>query len=54
MTVKFLVNMLTKETLVIIKDYQTNKTLYKGYAGNIDFNDKIKDWDFSNDHIIYI
>lgn len=54
MTVNFLTNMLTKDTLVIIKDYNTGRQLFKGYAGNINFNDKIKDWNFTHDHIIYI
>ena len=54
MTVKFLATMLTKETLVIVKDYKTHRTLFKGSAVNANFEDKVKDWDFHKEHIIYI
>ncbi len=54
MTVGFLVRMLVNETEVTIKDQKTGKVLYKGLAGKADFTDKIKDWNFSRDHIIYI
>lgn len=54
MTVRFLVRMLTNETHVIIKNEETNKTLFSGYASAACFEDKVKDWDFSKGHIIYI
>lgn len=54
MTVGFLVRMLTNETEVTIKDKKTNKTLFEGYASAANFNDEVKDWDFSKKHIIYI
>ena len=54
MTVGFLVRMLTAETEVVIKDQKTRKTLFIGYASEANFNDKVKDWDFSKEHVIYI
>jgi hypothetical protein len=54
MTVGFLVRMLTSETWVTVKDFSTRKTVFEGYASAANFNDKVKDWDFSNGHIIYI
>lgn len=54
MTVGFLVKHLTNDTWVIIKDHKTHKTLFEGYASAANFNDKVKDWNFSNGHIIYI
>lgn len=54
MAVYELTRMLTNETWVIIKDSCTHKTLFMGYASSATFNDKVKDWDFSNEHIIYI
>ena len=54
MSVGYLVRMLTSWTEVTIKDYKTGKTLFKGYASAANFNDTVKDWDFSKDHIIYI
>ena len=54
MTVGFLVRMLTAETWVIIKDHKTHKTLFEGYASAANFNDEVKDRNFSKKHIIYI
>ena len=54
MTVGYLVRMLTNWTEVTIKDAKTKKTLFVGYASDANFNDKVKSWDFSKDHIIYI
>lgn len=54
MTIGFLVGKLTANTEVIIKDQKTEKILFIGYASAANFNDKVKDWDFSKEHIIYI
>lgn len=54
MTVRFLTGMLTAETFVEIKDVKTRKTIWSGTANTALFEDKVKDWDFSNGHIIYI
>lgn len=54
MTVGFLVGMLTNETEVTIKDHETGKTLFVGVASAANFNDEVKDWDFSRGHVIYI
>lgn len=54
MTVGFLVRMLVAWTEVTIKDQQTEKILFEGYASDANFNDIVNDWDFSNGHIIYI
>ena len=54
MTVGYLVRMLTAWTEVVIKDKRTGKTLFRGCASAANFNDKVKDWDFSKEHIIYI
>lgn len=54
MTIRFLCKMLTAETKVIIKDQKTGKTFYKGFASKANFEDNVKDWDFSKNHIIYI
>lgn len=54
MTIGFLTRMLTTWTYVIIKDYETKKAIWEGDAGLANFNDTVKDWDFSNGHIIYI
>lgn len=54
MKVYELTRMLTNETEVIIKDSETKKTLWKGYASAATFADRIKKWDFSKAHIIYI
>ena len=54
MTVGFLTGKLTKETWVIIKDYVTKRNVWEGAAVYANFNDTVKDWDFSIAHIIYI
>ena len=54
MAVYELTRRLTNETWVIIKDHCTHRTLFEGFASDAGFNDKVKDWDFSNGHIIYI
>lgn len=54
MTVGKLTGMLTKETYVIIKDHKTRKIVWQGEAALANFNDEVKDWDFSRKHIIYI
>ena len=54
MTVGFLVRKLTAWTEVTIKDKETDKTLFVGVASAANFNDRVKDWYFSNGHIIYI
>ena len=54
MTVGFLTRMLDVHTSVIIKDHETKKTIWRGDAGLANFNDTVKDWDFSNGNIIYI
>ena len=54
MAVYTLTRMLTNETWVTIKNKRTGKTLFEGYASSATFNDTVKDWDFSNGHIIYI
>ena len=54
MTVGFLTRMLTSATEIIIRDQKTGKTLFIGCASAANFNDKVKDWDFSKEHIIYI
>lgn len=54
MTVAFLTKSLTNETWVVIKDKETGKILFEGYASAAGFNDKVKDWDFSKGHVIYI
>lgn len=54
MTVSFLARMLFKETVVIIKDMKSRKTVWCGTAEKAIFRDKVKDWDFSKQHIIYI
>ena len=46
--------MLTATTWVIIKDHATHKTVWEGEAALANFNDTVKDWDFSKGHIIYI
>lgn len=54
MTIGFLVRMLTTETPVTIKDKKTGKTLFEGPASAANFNDTVKDWNFSKGHVIYI
>ena len=54
MTVKFLAAMLTADTVVIVRDAETGRTLYEGPAGLAAILDRVKDWDFSRGHIIYI
>lgn len=54
MTVKFLAGMLKKDTVVIIKDRETKAVIWKGAAGKAEYEDTVKDWDFSRDHIIYV
>lgn len=54
MTVRYLVRMLANETWVVIKDKETGKVLFEGYASAAGFNDEVKDWDFSKGHVIYI
>lgn len=54
MTVRFLVRSLVAETYVVIKDFETKKTVWQGSANTALFEDRVKDWDFSNGHIIYI
>lgn len=54
MTVKFLAGKLTKETVVIIKDQDTGKTLFTGKAEKAIYDDTVKDWDFSKDHVIFV
>lgn len=54
MTVSFLAKMLVNETVVIIKDMKSRKTVWCGTAERALFQDKVKDWDFSKRHIIYI
>lgn len=49
-----LTRMLNAEVTVIIKDRKSGRTLYTGPASAATFNDVIKDWDFSKNHIIYI
>lgn len=49
-----LVAMLTAQTEVTIKDFKTGKTLFRGYASAANFNDRVVDWDFSREHIIFI
>lgn len=54
MTVGFLTRMLKNETQVTIKDAETKKILFEGCASAANFNDEVKNWDFSKEHIIYI
>lgn len=54
MTVGFLVRMLTSGTEVLIIDQRKNKILFRGCASAANFGDIVKDWDFSDEHIIYI
>ena len=54
MTVGFLVRMLTTETVVTIRDKETGNVLFTGPASAANFNDTVKDWDFSHGHNIYI
>lgn len=54
MTVGYLIRMLTKDTQVIIKDNDTGKTIWTGEAVFANFNDTVKSWDFSKEHIVYI
>lgn len=54
MRVGFLTGKLTGQTWVIIKDQKTGKTIWEGEAVFANFNDTVKDWDFSKGHIIYI
>lgn len=54
MTVGWLTARLTKDTHVIIKDQKTKKTVWEGEAVFANFNDEVKDWNFSRKHIIYI
>ena len=54
MTIGFLTGMLVKDVWVTIKDSNTKATLWEGEAALANFNDKVKDWDFSKGHIIYI
>ena len=57
MTVKFLAGMLTGKTKVILKDKETGKVYRAARASEIadeKISDKVKDWDFSKEHIIYI
>ena len=54
MRIEFLTGKLTKDTHVIIKDIDTGKTVWSGSAVFANFNDTVKDWDFSNGHVIYI
>ena len=54
MTVRFLTRMLTTSTDVTIKDADNGKILFEGYASDANFEDTVKDWDFSEEHIIYI
>lgn len=54
MPVWYLVRMLVAETEVTIKDSKTGETIFSGCASSATFNDEVKDWDFSEGHIIYI
>ena len=54
MTVKFLADMLRDETQVIIKDIKTKKVIWSGKAYQANFSDKVRDWDFFKNHVIYI
>ena len=54
MTILFLARQLTAETWVTIKAKETGKTIWSGYASGATFGDRVKDWDFSEGHIIYI
>ncbi len=54
MTIKFLAGLLTNDTLVIVKDYETHETYLEEYAKDLNFDDEVQDWDFSDEHIIYI
>lgn len=54
MTVRFLTRNLTAETDVVIKDFDTKKIVWEGSADTALFEDRVKDWDFSHGHIIYI
>ena len=54
MTVGFLTNMLTCDTAIKIIDRESGKTLFEGKANEAKFDDKVKDWDFSRGHILYI
>lgn len=54
MTVGFLTSKLVKDTVVTIVDRKTGRVLFEGQASKADFNDRVKDWNFSHKHIIYI
>lgn len=54
MTIGFLTGMLVKDVLVTIKDSETKVKVWEGEAALANFNDKVKDWDFSKGHVIYI
>lgn len=54
MKVYELTRMLTADTEVKIIDDETQKALYIGCASAATFTDDVKDWDFSEKHIIYI
>ncbi len=54
MTVRFLTKMLTVEAIVVIKDEKTKKIIWSGNASMANFYDKVKNWDFSSGHVIYI
>lgn len=54
MTVGFLARMLVKDVWVTIKDDETKVKVWEGEAALANFNDTVKDWDFSQGHIIYI
>lgn len=54
MRVGFLTGKLTPETVVVIKDINTGKVIWTGNVAFANFNDTVKDWDFSNGHVIYI
>lgn len=54
MSVGFLTRMLTAWAEVTIKNKITGEILFEGCASAANFNDTVKDWDFSDGHIIYI
>ena len=55
MTVGFLAKSLTKETVLTIKDQETKKTIWEGKAEKaVNIPGKVKDWDFSKNHTVYV
>lgn len=55
MNVNFLAKMIKRDAHIRIVDNDTKKTIWNGKAADAEiFQDKVIDWDFSKEMIIYI